>query len=125
MVGVCVVGVCVVGVSVVGAVVVPVDVVGSAVFSGLGFGTFSFGSAPLAGAPASTVAPATSIVSAAAGCFCASTGGAPLPEEELMSSAAAKPTTAMPRTMRSCRAFMPLPLSRASRAKSTEPASRR
>jgi hypothetical protein len=103
---------------------VPDEDDGSGVFSGFGFGTFSLGRAPLDGAVAFTVAPATSRVSAAAGFLPAATGSVP-PEEELISSAATKPAIAMPMTMMICRAFMPLPLSRARRAKSTKPADRR
>src|SRR5215207_5175143 len=88
--------VCVVGATAV-VVVVAVEVDGL----GFGFGTLSLGSVPFAGAAAFTVAPATWIVSAAAGCLPAATGSAPPPEEPLRSSAATKPTTAMARTMRS------------------------
>ena len=83
---------------VVGAVVVvepDVDV------SFLGLGTFSAGRLPPAGADALTDAPATSIVSAAAGCLPAFAGSASLPEEPLTTNAAANPATAIPRMMRS------------------------
>ncbi len=85
---------------VVGAVVVvepdvEVDV------SFLGLGTFSAGRLPPAGADALTDAPATSIVSAAAGCLPAFAGSASLPEEPLIRNAAANPATAIPRMMRS------------------------
>ena len=88
---------------VVGAVVVVVDVVvvDDGVDSFLGLGTLSAPRLPPAGADAFTVAPATSIVSAAAGCLPAFAGSASLPEEPLTRNAAANPATAMPRMMRS------------------------
>ena len=90
---------------VVGAVVVVVGAVvvvdPDVVVSFLGLGTFSAGRLPPAGADALTDAPATSIVSAAAGCLPAFAGSASLPEEPLIRNAAANPATAIPRMMRS------------------------
>ena len=105
VVGAVVVGAVVVGVVVVGAVVVgsvvPEVVVGAVVGSFLGFGTFSAGRLPPAGADAVTEAPATSIVSAAAGCLPALAASGSFAEEPLMRNAAANPATAIPRMMRS------------------------